>query len=368
MSVTELPLLLALFYLAPVTTVVVRVFACVLIQSYRRADAGEACVQRRECRGRDRRGQPDRDFARRTLHPATPQPWMVLTVAVLVSTFMTIASVVGVITLVQGPMTMPPWSRAVVPGMVVGAINTAIGLVLLLVIQASPWAVVLIAGLAVAIGARLSNLCAVPPPAPQPEPRSTTSPGRCRRARTTARWPTCCCTGSAGCCMPSTRRCGCPRHGRYPESLLTARADDRGLLDISATPPLLRSCGDRVRQDGRGRRRSSATTRLARHCAQANVQGRDRRAAALRRGGDRHPRGGRAGCTRSSVFTADDVRLLETIAAHASVAVENSRLVDRLRFDAYHDALTGLPNRRRHAGRAGGGGRRSGRRARSSRS
>ena len=49
-------------------------------------------------------------------------------------------------------------------------------------------------------------------------------------------------------------------------------------------------------------------------------------------------------------FTRDDVRLLETIAAHASVAVENNRLVDRLRFDAYHDALTGLPNRRRMLG------------------
>jgi diguanylate cyclase (GGDEF)-like protein len=39
--------------------------------------------------------------------------------------------------------------------------------------------------------------------------------------------------------------------------------------------------------------------------------------------------------------------LLETIAAHAAVAVENSRLVERLRFDAYHDGLTSLPNRRR---------------------
>ena len=41
------------------------------------------------------------------------------------------------------------------------------------------------------------------------------------------------------------------------------------------------------------------------------------------------------------------MQVLETIAAHAAVAVENSRLVDRLRYDAYHDRLTGLPNRRR---------------------
>ena len=49
----------------------------------------------------------------------------------------------------------------------------------------------------------------------------------------------------------------------------------------------------------------------------------------------------------ASHFRAGDVQVLETIAAHAAVAVENSRLVDRLRYDAYHDRLTGLPNRRR---------------------
>jgi diguanylate cyclase (GGDEF)-like protein len=46
-------------------------------------------------------------------------------------------------------------------------------------------------------------------------------------------------------------------------------------------------------------------------------------------------------------FIQSDVQLLEAVAAHAAVAVENFRLVDRLRFDAYHDPLTGLPNRRR---------------------
>jgi len=47
----------------------------------------------------------------------------------------------------------------------------------------------------------------------------------------------------------------------------------------------------------------------------------------------------------SSSFTADDLRRVQMLTGHAEVLWANGKLVEQLRYDAYHDDLTGLSNR-----------------------
>jgi diguanylate cyclase (GGDEF)-like protein len=46
-----------------------------------------------------------------------------------------------------------------------------------------------------------------------------------------------------------------------------------------------------------------------------------------------------------ATFTNDDRALFETFASHAGVLLENDRVKEQLRHQAFHDGLTGLPNR-----------------------
>jgi diguanylate cyclase (GGDEF)-like protein len=54
-----------------------------------------------------------------------------------------------------------------------------------------------------------------------------------------------------------------------------------------------------------------------------------------------------------STFNGEDRKLFETFAGHASVLLENDQVKEQLRYQAYHDALTGLPNRSLFADRVG---------------
>jgi diguanylate cyclase (GGDEF)-like protein len=53
--------------------------------------------------------------------------------------------------------------------------------------------------------------------------------------------------------------------------------------------------------------------------------------------------GDRLGAARG--FDRTDLRLLETVANHAAIALRNGQLMERLRHDSLHDALTGVANR-----------------------
>lgn len=342
-TVTEIPLLLGLFFLSPVLLIAARVAASVVVRAYRRQSAvklwfnvAAAAAAAALASLIVRAGLP--------LDGLDPTTWTLLAAAVAANVLVTLGAVVAVVTLVQGEMSNRELTRIMLPGLPVAALNITIGLVVLVLLQQGPWSLLLLAAivafLAVAYRAyaesvrqsRALNEIYELTRAVTSAPHDGTLPdvllGRVRdllQAEYATLWV--------------------PGRGRYPEVLLSAKVDYDALLDLSATPGPLRrrayASGDTV---AAGPKLGDEAARTAlREAGQKDVI-----IAPLRAGSVV------IGCLEvanrlgdTAYFGAGDARLLETIAAHAAVAVENTRLVDRLRFDAYHDSLTGLANRRR---------------------
>jgi diguanylate cyclase (GGDEF)-like protein len=355
LSVIEVPLLLALFYLSPLLVVMSRVAAAAVVNSRQKftpvklwfnvavaaanTAVASAIVKVPAVVGSDAITASDG-----RLRPDSPAAWIILFVAVMAAVLASMLSVVAVITLVQGRMSPRDLIRTAVPGLPVAAGNITLGLVVLLTLQQSSWAIVLLSVLLVffVVAYRsyarsvqqhhtLSEMYELTEAIRDTRHDATLFDALLHRARRLLR------AEYATLWLPSQRR--------HPEVLLAARVDTEGLVD---NPPNL---------DNLRRRAVDAGVTVA---VSARLGDEELRQELRERGVKDLVvvplRSGSAviGCLEVSgrladaeFFDEEDVRLVETVAAHVAVAVENSRLVDRLRFDAYHDALTGLPNRRR---------------------
>lgn len=342
-SFGEIPFLLSLYLLPPLTVILARLIATIVVQGHRKmplvkfgfniasnmAATAVACAI---------------VYPQGRLDASSPETWLILTGAVMTGVVVTVVAVAGVISLVQGAIPRQELARTALPALAVGLVNVMVALVVLIALQQSPWALVLLAGLggffviayrsyaqSVRHNRTLTEIYELARAVSNTPHDGTLADVLLRRVQALFQ------------CEYAT--VWLPRQGRYPEVLLSARANSRGLVDLAGTPDALRR---RVLESGETIATGPAIGDETFRAVLATMGTKDAITVPLRAGS------AVIGCLEVAgrlgdfnAFGEGDVRLLEAVAAHAAVAVENNRLVDRLRHDADHDILTNLPNRRR---------------------
>jgi diguanylate cyclase (GGDEF)-like protein len=276
---------------------------------------------------------------------AGPATWGIITLAVAVNILLQLALLASVMSIVQGGRAGPDALRASLPNMLIAGVNAAVGLLFLIALEQTRWSAILLAVLAVALTMLLRSFAGF-----FRQHRTLADvyelTQALRRETSDSALPDVLLARVRELMRSEYATLWLAPDNRYPEVLLTAQVDNKGLLDLSPVPASIREFTLRER-------RVVAVGSKFPDTAHLRAELRDTRAkdvllVPLRSG----PATvgtlevvNRLGESRS--FRDSDVQVLETIAAHVAAAVENSRLVDRLRHDAYHDRHTGMPNRRR---------------------
>ena len=336
-SLSEIPLVLGLFLVEPLTLLMVRLLAAVLVSFWQHRATVKAVFNLALFSAEVVVGAvvfyafPSRDID----HPLS---WLAVLAVLAAVTALSVSAMQAVISLSDGRQSVSEVGMSALLQSLVASLNGAVGLVVLLVLAVNSWAVIV-----------LVVLCAVLLLAYRAYSRSFRQHANLRKVYAFSRL------------LEFTRSSDAPLDAALNEardvlnaSRLTLRLFGEHPLALSvdgdgnvSTPPEL-DPDDPIVARARNSRSGVLLTGRRSEAMLAARGAREIVLVPLRSGpsalghlefSDRQ--------NSLSRYTAEDVQVADSLATRLTAAIENQDLVARLRHAAYHDLLTGLPTRAR---------------------